>query len=190
MMIKDGHGTGHTALVDDHGRLSVNANMVTHEQHHSTYHKNLFVAAYDVVLPDTSETVIAFYENTHPGRDYEFYHATISANAAVQVQTYAKDSYTSGGNAITPTNMNIGAGKVATAATYEGGASGNIVLDTAGRLPLGDPFIAANSPYTLSWGGGLVLQPTGSVTISALGQAGDKVTVTITFSRHTAGHVL
>ena len=61
-VIKDGTGTGRAAKVDDHGRLYVSANIVTHEQHHASYHENLFMIDASVTLPDTGEHNMLFYK--------------------------------------------------------------------------------------------------------------------------------
>jgi len=188
--IKDGHGTGHLAKVDDHGRLYVNANMVPHEQHHASYHKNMFTATFDVVLPDGNEHALAFYGNTHPGKDYEFYDMVISANAAVEIKLYTGADYTSGGTAVTAVNTNLGSGKVVTGDLYEGGASADLTLGTSNQVAGPKFFMASSDPHTITNKGALVLTTGTAFHMTATGSAASTVTVTLYFARHVAGYKL
>lgn len=188
--LKDGHGTGNTALVDDHGRLAVNAINVSHEQHHSSYHSNLFTGVFDATLPDASETPVMFYKNTHSGQDYEFYHITISSDSDILIHLHYDDVYTSGGTAPQVANMNRGSGNVATYAAYEGGASGDIVLDETNQEHGGSYYVKAREPYEIDFRGGLILTTNTTFTITATGAAADEVTATVMFARHSAGYKL
>ena len=188
--IKDGHGTGNMANVDDHGRLYVNANMVPHEQHHASFHKNMFTATFEVVLPDGNEHELMFYKNTHTGKDYEFYDMVVSANAALEIKMYFGSTYVSGGNAVAPVNTNRGSGKEVTGELYEGGAVADLSLGTASQIAGPKFMMAANSPYAITNKGALIL-PTGTTMhMTATGSAATTAIVTIYFARHNADYKL
>ena len=190
IQIKDGHGTGHLAQVDEHGRLYVNANMVPHEQHHASYHQNMFTATFNVTLPDGNETELMFYKNTHSSKDYEFYDMVVSANGAAEINQYFNATYTSGGLAVTAVNTNRGSGKVVTGDLYEGGVSGDMVLDTSAVVVGPKFFMDANGPHTITNKGAMVLTTGTTMHMTATGTTGDVVTVTIYFARHGAGYKL
>ena len=189
-MIKDGHGTGNIAQVDDHGRLYVNANMVSHEQHHSSYHQNLFDASFETVLAGATETPILFYKNTHTSKDYEFYGAVVSADADVEIRTYSGGVYTSGGAIPSTSNMNVGSGKVATNAIYEGGASADLVVSATNANRKGVYYIGASRPYGIDYCGGLILQTANTFHMTAHGATSDNVSVVLLFARHNSGYKL
>lgn len=190
MRLKDGHGTGNTALVDDHGRLYVNAVAVTHEQHHSSFHQNLFTGVFETTLQDGTEHAAVFYKNTHSGQDYEFYHVTISSDADIKVELHYGDTFTSGGSAPDVTNMNRGSGNVATYEAYQGGLSGNLVLAETNHVHGGGVYIKAREPYEIDFKGGLILTTNTTFTITVTGAAADKVVITTMFARHSAGYKL
>ena len=189
-VIKDGHGTGNRAKVDDHGRLWVSANMVDHKQHHALYHKNLYIVNFDTTLPDGNETVVAFFKNLDSTKDFEIYDVEVSSNGTVELNWYFDDEYTSGGAAVEPINSNRGSGKtlsVTTALAYEGGASGNMVIDSTDRVKFHTHWLDANRAYAEGFDGCLVFANDTSATMTTTGTAGDKVSVTVYMAYHDAG---
>ncbi len=188
--LKDGTGTGEMAKVDDHGRLAVNAIQVSHEQHHSTYHEDLFTGSFEVVLPDGLETNLLFYKNTNPGRDYEFYGARLSCNANIKLGAYSGRTYSTGGSAPKINNMNLGSGNVPVYEGYEGGDAGDLALLTSDEEDFGSTYIGPYVPYVVDFKGGLILPPNKTFCMTATGSAATSVSVTLLFSRHSAGYKL
>ena len=186
-IIQDGRGTGQSAEVDDHGRLSVKANIVSHMSHHATYHKNAFVCTFDTTLQGTSSTPVAFLKNDKSGADFEIYWVKISSDANVEILVSGNDTRTSGGTTCTPTNTNLGSNITSSATIYKGGSAGDLVLASTVAVDLNGFFMGANAPTVFSYEGGLVLPFTKSIAIRAIGASSDKVKVTIGYAIHSEG---
>jgi len=178
------------AVVDNHGRLYVSANVSTHEQHHATFHENLFTGSCNLTLSDSNEGPLAFYKNTHSDNDYEFYNLIVSSNAAVKIKWYTGDTYTSGGSAVTLRNMNVGSANTATATVYEGGASDDLALTTTNRVEMGTFYIGASQPLIIPMSGGLVLKTDSTWSLTATGANTNTVSVQFLLARHSAGFKL
>lgn len=186
-IIQDGRGTGQSAEVDDHGRLSVKANIVSHMSHHATYHKNGFVCTFDTTLQDTSSTPVAFLKNDKSGSDYEIYWIKISSDSNVEILVSGNDTRSSGGTSCTPTNTNLGSNIVSSATIYKGGSAGDLVLASTVAVDINGFFMGANSPVIYSYEGGIVLPFTKSLAIRAIGASTNKIKVTIGFAIHSEG---
>jgi len=189
-IIQDGHGNGYSAQVDDHGRLYVNANIVSHAQHHSTYHKTLFSMTGETTLQGTSETPIFLHTNTHINKEYDFFNLCVTPDANLEVNVYVGGEYTSGGEGVTPVNMFVGNGKTVISDIYTGGASGDLVVDGSLAALATSFFVPAYAGRQLDFEGGLILPPQKTIYITATGAANDRVRFCALFSRHDEGTVL
>ncbi|RLF67101.1 MAG: hypothetical protein DRN30_00720 [Thermoplasmata archaeon] len=185
--IKDGTGKGHSALVDDHGRLYTRANMISHMSHHATYHKNAYIKSFETTLADGNITSCAFLQNTDSTKDIELYWIRVSADANVQIDAISDNDYNSGGNAVTPLNTNLGNPTSLSVLAYEGGASADLILTTTHDFLIDGRFLGAYSSCNCDYEGGIVLGNTRSFAIKATGAAGNKVKVTIGFALHDEG---
>lgn len=189
-IITDGRGTGSKAEVDDHGRLYVRTNHVSHLSHHSTYHLNVFVTRFEVTLPDSSETVAVVLYNSRNERDIEVFDMHVSCDAAVKLSFYRDGPYVSGGDTSTPLNLHLGSGVSPEIITYEGGASGDIVVDSTSEQKFGSVFLGSHTPSNIGTDGGLIIPGNKSFSIKATGAAGTVVTGMIIHTSHAAGTVL
>lgn len=188
--ILDGKGTGNYAEVDDHGRLYVKSNIVSHMSHHTTFHKNAYVKSFETTLADTSETPCALLYNNSSSSDLEIYWVRISANAAVEVDIYTDSSYTSDGTSISSINTNIGTANALSVIQYEGGSSADLVVNTSSEQLADGFFLAANDLIDMSYEGGIVLPFKKGVVIKVTGAATNKVKITMGFAVHSAGYKL
>lgn len=189
-IIQDGRGNGYAAQVDDHGRLYVNANMVSHEQHHATFHANLFYIPFSLTLADTNEAPLFFYKNTHSGYDYEVYQIKISSDQNVLIRAKTNATYSSGGTIPTAVNTNRSSQIGITADLYEGGSSDNLVLTTTNEQLFDHEFVGAYRNEHLDFKGGLILPTNSTVHLTAQGSAGGIVRGTMIVARHTEGYKL
>jgi len=192
-LIKDGHGTGNIAKVDDHGRLWVSANMIDHKQHHALYHQNLYLVNFTTTLQDASATPIAFFKNLDGTKDFEIYTVEVSSDSDVELNWYFGDEYSSGGAAVAPVNSNRGSGKTissSTAIAYEGGTSGNLALTTTNRVQFHKTWVGGYRTHSEPFDGCLVFANDSTATMTATGAANDKVSVLVYMAYHTAGTVL
>lgn len=189
-IIADGMGTGHKAHVDDHGRLYVRTNHTSHLAHHTTHHKNAFMTHFDVTLPSTSETPVVLLYNPNTSNDVEIFDMWISANAAIEVNFYRDSSYTSGGAAVAPLNMHLGAGVAPLITVYQGGTAGNLVVNTTNEQYYGGAFMGGYMPGTFAADGALLIPGNKGFVIKATGASGTRIKGMISHSSHTAGTVL
>lgn len=188
--IKDGR-TCQTAIVDDHGRLWVNANMVHHLQHHATYHKNSYILDFDITLSDTSEQTVLFLKNIDSTKDFEIYDVEVSSDAAQEVNAFFNDGYTSGGTAITPLNLNLGSGNTLgtnVLLAYEGGAADMVTTGAGSKFHTS--WISASEPHHLDFEGGLIVTNGKSISLTVKGASSDRVNVTLKMAHHSAGYKL
>jgi hypothetical protein len=189
-IIEDGHGTGNKARVDDHGRVVVRSNMVSHMSHHASSHKNLFSLPLSTVLADGSETAVAFIKNTSPTEDMEFHIINIAADANVAYKIYVGDSYSAGGTPIIPLNTNIGTGTALVGSFYAGGASANLTVVTTLRDTLCHGYVQAYGDGIIRVDGGIILPPSKTMTVTATGAASDNILVNFYLTTHVAGTML
>lgn len=187
VVIKDGRGSGQGALVDDHGRLFTRANVISHMSHHATFHKNGYIQLFETTLPGATRTHCMFIENTDPEKDLEVHWIRVSVDAAVEIIIAHGHEYTSGGSSVTLRNSNVGQPAAVTGNFYEGGASGDLTLNTAHDRVIDGAFMAANSREVFDYDGGLVLPNTKGLTVSAIGANTNKIKVMLGFALHEAG---
>lgn len=190
MILEDGKGGGNSAEVDDHGRLYTKANVISHMSHHATYHKNAFIKNYNTTLPGTSETVCMIAINDSSANDIESHWLRISANADVEIKIYVDGVYASGGTLVVQENTNRTSKSISSIIGYEGGASGNIVLDTTNEKEIDGFFCAANAPIDIDLQGGIIFGKENSIAVKAIGAGGDKIKITLATSAHPAGSKL
>lgn len=185
--IKDG-SSGNIAQVDEENRLYVLANTIEHLQHHSWTHQNAYIVNFDTVMADANEAPVAFFKNEDSDNDFEFYVVTISTDAAATVRIYFEGEYTSGGAEVSAINMFRGSGQTLTRELfYEGGASGNLVVDSTNAVKASTLYINANQPTPFDFQGALVFRNnrTAYMTIEAAG--GTNVSVTALTAFHQVG---
>jgi len=189
-IIQDGRGTGNKAEVDDHGRLATKAVYVSHNAHHSTYHKNLYIAKFETTLSDANTVDIAFLKNATGNKDMEIVDVYVKSNADIEFRLSVNDVYSSGGTSISPKNMNLGANFSESITCYEGGASNNLAVTSTDRVELDAAFNGSNRESCFCYEGGLIVTPNKTVSVQATGANTNKVIVTIIYSFHGAGVAL
>ena len=180
-------GQPNKAKVDDHGRLYVVNNHVSHMSHHSTYHKNAYAVPFETTLPDATQTPVFLFGNNDSTKDIECFDLIVSANADVEIDFYLNSGYTSGGASVDSTNLNVGAGKVFTPVAYEGGDSGDLVVDTTNEELLGGEFISANTRVANPLEGAIVLSNNYYMSIKATGANPNVVKGYLFFTIHEEG---
>jgi len=187
-IIKDGKGTGNGAQVDDHGRLFVKSNHVSHMSHHATYHKNAYIKEYNTTLADANETITALLYNNSSATDLEIYWLNITSDSNVTISIYiGGESFVSGGNQLTAVNTNTGTNVQSSAAVlYEGGSSADLVV-TGDTNEIDGAFIGAYDKERIDYEGGIVITYKKSLSIHAEGAASDKIKISIAFAEHAAG---
>lgn len=188
-IIKDGTGKGFTAKVDDHNRLYVVSNTVSHVQHHASYHEDLFLLPFETVIQTTdTATNVAFFKNVDASKVFEYYTVIVSSNEDVEVEFYFDGEYTSGGNEITALNSHRGSGIEINGnemVVYEGGVNGDLVLDKTKALKFNRFFISANTALPIDFSGALMIQNKRSAFMVVKGPAGAVVTFTAMTSYHS-----
>lgn len=187
MSIKDGKGKGFSADVDDHGRLYVKSNIITHLAHHATYHKNVYVSPFKTTLSDTSETPILFFQNNSSDKDLIIHNIIISSNANIETFARIGELRSSGGNLLAMVNTNTGVNIAGEGVAYEGGASADLVLDDTNSQEIDGAFIAANAPLLNDYQGAVVLAPTKTLAVYAQGAASNKVKIVMVYTSHPEG---
>lgn len=186
-VLKDGD-TGYTAHIDDHGRLYTLANTVGHLQHHSWYHQDAFMTTHETTMADATEKPVAFFKNNDSSNDFEFYIVTVSANASAIVRVYFDGEYTSGGNAITALNMFRGSGNtLSNISLYEGGSSGDLVIDSTNAIAGPVFYLSANYPVPIDFQGALIFRNGRSAYMTVEAASGTKVAVNTASSYHKVG---
>lgn len=186
-VIKDGD-SGYTAHVDDHGRLYTLANTVGHLQHHSWYHQDAFMTTHETTMADATEKPVAYFKNTDSNNDFEFYIVTVNANANAIVRIYFDGEYTSGGGEVIAVNMFRGSGNTLSNVTfYEGGASGDLVIDSTNAVSGPVMYLSANQPTPVDFQGALIFRNGRSAYMTVEAAGGTKVAVNTMSSYHTTG---
>lgn len=188
--LQDGTGSGYLQKVDDHGRAWVSANMVTHEQHHAAYHENLFAATFEVTLADTNEAPVAFYIQTSSANQAEIYRFFLTSPSNCQFRIYSGDTYSAGGESVTPTNMTRGSGKSLGGTFYQGGTSDDLVVTSTDRVIMFPASVIAYDTREINMGGGLICKNSNGFTITAQGTATDVVSVSVLMAEHSDGYQL
>ena len=164
--------TGRGAEVDDHGRLYVKANVVSHMAHHATYHKNAYVTNGSTTLSGTSETAI-FHLVNDTTKDLELYDMFISTPSAAVIRMSINDSYTSGGATATTNNLNLSTSVVTGANQYTGGASDDLTLSSSNASTIFQSHVPAGFPSQFRVEGALVITPGKSITVWITGTTSD-----------------
>jgi hypothetical protein len=186
--IVDGRGTGHVAQVDDHGRLHVLANMVSHPAHHASYHQDFFYSYHTTVVPGGSvETDCALIEGVSSTVELEIYAVLVSSDQNCLIQVYYDALYTSGGAELFPVNSNRNSNKTLQGAFYEGGASADLVLDTTNKIITTGFAISANQPFSYPVDGTVILGNDKSLLFSATSASEANLRITIGLTPHAAG---
>ena len=100
------------------------------------------------------------------------------------------NTYSSGGESVEVVNTNLSSSILPTVITYQGGASGDLVVDNSDELEIGGIFIGANVPFQSNQDGSIVVTYKKSLCFKATGVAGNKIKVTLSFALHDAGEKL
>jgi len=186
MRIEDGTGTGNKLKIDSHGRCQSLAVQFSHEAHHTSWHSNFFTIVGETILPDGNETECLILTNDGSD-DMELYWTVISADANVAATYYLDSAYASGGTEVTAVNMNRSSSLSASVTAYEGGATGNLVSTTTNEKKIRSIHQAANSHEDFNFKGGIIIPKNASIIVKATGIATNTVSVSLSFSFHTAG---
>ena len=168
MKIDDGTGSGYQAKVSQQNRLSVNAVNVEEITHISSIDGSSYSIHIErtLVAANTLEDLCHF---TYTGDNKLQIDSIIlsredvalasSGQAVVEVLTGV--TYTSGGDAVIPTNLNIGSSKFLSSDVYSGTTT--IVSDKASEVEVID--IAFSEPHKIEYKGSLILNKNDSIAL-------------------------
>lgn len=131
--IKDGRGTGGLAQVDTEGRMHTYATTEVEELHTNRLNADHYIVYCDIT-PTADGDYFLYIKNTHTLDMIINWYRIWTASAAEAFDLIRNPSGTPTGTAtLTPTNMNFGSNKTATAQVFEsvdmGGLSGGTTLD-------------------------------------------------------------
>lgn len=188
--LRDGTGSGYLAKVDSEHRLYTVNNNVSHLAHHATTHENAFFLNFETVLPDSNETPVLVFENDDATLDFDVYPVLVNSDADVSFHWYVDALYSSGGEKAEFINTNRGAGITITdnqANAYQGGAAGDLVLDTTSEKKFGSLHLAARMPFVYDFQGAIIIKANRSLAIKATGSAGDSVSASLMVAYHPEG---
>lgn len=188
--LRDGTGSGYLAKVDNKHRLYTVNNNVSHLAHHATYDENAFFASFETTLPDSNETPILLFENSDATLDFDIYPVLVNSDADVSFHWYSDALYSSGGERTELVNTNRGSGIVVTnsqAKVYQGGAAGDLTLDTTNEKKIGSLHLAARMPFVHDFQGAIIVKVNRSLAIKAKGTAGDNISATLIAAYHPEG---
>lgn len=191
--LKDGTGTNKLAKVDDEHRLYTLSNIIPHPQHHSMTHGNLFIVGFCAELQSTDPEALGVFVNIDTDIDFEFYITLLNADASVDIVPRFDDLRLSGGEVVTPQNLNRGSGlplPTTRATIYQGGAAGDLTLDGNGVNWGPTLYIAARDERQIDFQGGLIISNSKSISFTAQGAVGTKVCALAMCSYHEAGKQL
>jgi len=172
MKICDGTGQGFEAKVDDNNRLSVEASVRSAQSRVSLEEGKAFQVVSGFVDVATSEQEILLIKNNSKSTKLVITYMRMTTagvadwNAAAYFKIYiGNGSYTSGGDVITPVNMNTSSGAQALDFDFYSGTTA-IVADTGSEI---DIHPCANQQATFNKEGALVIAPGGMITINHIG---------------------
>lgn len=186
--IIDGRGGGQSAQVDDHGRLYVLANTVSHPAHHASYHQNFFYSYHTTAVPGTdTETPVALVEGISSSIELEIYSVLITLDQAALVSVYFDALYTSGGETVTPRNSNRTSNNTLDTAFYAGGAGADLVVDTTAQELVTEFDLAARQPFLYPIDGTVILGNDESLLFSVTASVATTARITIGLTSHTSG---
>lgn len=175
--------------IDDEGRGVIRADMVTHLQHHSMTHKNLFLVGFCTVLQTVNEEFLGIFKNIDTEVDFEFYITQINSPQDVDIIPYFDAEYSSGGEIVTAKNMNRGSGlplPETRAFIRRGGDDGDLIL--TGGSDWGVEFnLKARESRDINFQGGLILTNGKSIAFGVKGPIDTKVCMLTLCSYHVAG---
>lgn len=185
--IKDGSGSGKLATVDNHGRLLTRSHTIGHMSHHATTHKNAYIKVMETTFPDANQTVCALLYNNDPTTELEVYWVKLSSDSSVEMTVRCGNTYTSGGTAVEFVNTHLGAVNDLNIISYEGGSSGDMIVDTTVNVEIDALYLKSYEQIDGSYDGGIIIPYKQSISFKAAGVANDKVKVTIGFAVHSKG---
>jgi len=169
MIIKDGTGKGYEAKVNSEGLIGVDAVVNSRQHHNSIEHAQSFQAssttniaaaktdAFVMTNDGNSDIIVTYIRLMSIG--------AAAASSAAYFTIEVGGAYTSGGTAVTPTNMNVGNQKVATASVY----SGATALTVDSNYVEIDRNYEANSMQSYNKDGSIVLTRGASLLITHTG---------------------
>ena len=183
-VIKDGTGAGYNAKVSVDNHLAVNAVSVEEVTHISSlderaYHFHL---ERTLVAANTEENVgIITYTGDNKlqiwGISVSKEDVALDSGAQAVFEVVSGAAYTSGGDAVTPINLNLGSPNQPDNVAYSGTTT--LVLDTSSEAEIFD--VATEHPFTIEFRGSLILTKGDSVAIKGKSKnIGDKLHVLVT----------
>jgi len=156
---------GNSVGVSSNNRLKTKA-VSTSQQHFISHHDGLAYQASGEITIGTSDVPVLYLENNDSARDLVITYIRFqSIGAAVASETAyftvsLSDSYTSGGDAVVPTQMNRSSPNVADAVCYDGNSS----LTISGGVEI-DKNYEANSMQSYNKEGTIILPKGQSISI-------------------------
>ena len=169
MRLEDGTGTGKQAKIDDQNRLFVKAVVVEQQHHISVYAQEAYQVSADIPIA-ASEKNLLLIKNTHDTKNMIITFMRVETIGAATAGTAAYfniktgGTYTSGGTATVPTNMNVGS-SVAAQGTFIDARGSAIV--TGGTFTQIDRTYQNSTKYEKH--GSIVLPKNSSLMISHKG---------------------
>ena len=171
MFLDDGKGRGYKSQVDKNLRMHVKAFSVNEAHAVSADELNGYSFLSSKAIA-ASEIKLLLIKNTHASKvivinriELETIGAA-AANASAFWTVYTGGDYASGGTAVTPVNMHVGASPTATGSFYDATAS---TIVTSGTLSTIHKTYVANDRLTLDDSGMIVLPRNATLTISHTG---------------------
>jgi len=170
--ICDGTGTGFEARVDHNNRLSVEASVRSAQSRVSLEDGKTFQVVSGLIDVTTTDQELLLIKNNSKSTKLVITYIRIMTagvadwNATASFRTYiGNGSYTSGGDVITPVNMNTSSGAQALDFDFYSGTT-PIVADAGSEI---DRNHCANSMCAYNKEGALVIAPGGMITINHIG---------------------
>jgi hypothetical protein len=190
--IKDGKGRGYLTEVSSENKLVTKATTETHLMHHTLDHENAFVAHFEHnQIADATDEIAGYIK--YSGNNYLMISKIVMAsNSAGEclVEYFTGSTGLSGGNAITPKNLNLGSIVDLATVTAKDTNKGTSAITTTSN---GDEIFSyrigwhAMPTYTHDFDDGLALR-NGSILLFNTNQAlaGDKLRISVYYFEEPA----
>lgn len=177
--------SGNPAHVDDHGRVYVLADLVSHWQHHTMHHKDAFMVNSQLTLSqDGRHWALWFHNDGSKNYNFEIYFLSASTNGKAKFTLCTGVTRISGGGGTLLDHVNTMIGHQSTpdAEIY----GGNPTIDTSDEKVMRRAFVGAYIPQAWDVQGGIAIPPGKSFAISVEREEAvtTEVDVSIVYAHH------
>jgi len=174
--IEDGTGQGRYARVDSDNRLEVAAltlPLIAERSHNGDAYS--VVGEHTIQSTGTEEHVLHI-QNNNSNKHVHFSNITISAETStlLDVEFMVATTYTSGGTAKTPVQLNRGSAKLSGLVAYDNSSNDLVIADSLEEKFCGAKF-GSTMTVQMSGGDAVILGPGDSMLVQAYGTSGDVV---------------